>query len=116
MKPLAIFFCSVLCATALTALSQTNKHVIIGYVGGFRGLLSTDSIDIWQLSHINYAFIDIKDNRAWLHHEATDTINLRKLSELKNINPNIRILISIGGWTWSKNFSDAVFTDTSRQN
>jgi chitinase len=25
-------------------------------------------------------------------------------------------LISVGGWTWSKNFSDAVLTDTSRQN
>jgi chitinase len=41
---------------------------------------------------------------------------LRKLSELKNINPNLKILISIGGWTWSKNFSDAVLSDTSRQN
>ena len=71
---------------------------------------------MWRLSHINYAFVDIKDNRAWLHFEATDTINLRKLSELKNINPQLKILISIGGWTWSKNFSDAVLTDTSRQN
>jgi hypothetical protein len=45
------------------------KPVIIAYVGGFRGLINTDSIDVSRLSHINYAFIDIKDNRAWLHHE-----------------------------------------------
>ena len=51
-----------------------------------------------------------------MHHEATDTVNLRKLSELKKINPDLKILISIGGWTWSKNFSDAVLTDTSTQN
>ena len=93
-----------------------TKPVIIGYVGGFRGLIATDSIDVWRLSHINYAFIDIKDNRAWLHNEATDTVNLRKLSELKKINPDLKILISIGGWSWSKNFSDAVLTDTSTQN
>lgn len=92
------------------------KPVIIGYVGGFRGLIATDSIDVWRLSHINYAFIDIKDNRAWLHNEATDTVNLRKLSELKKINPALKILISIGGWSWSKNFSDATLTDTSTRN
>ena len=96
--------------------SKKRKPVIIGYVGGYRGLIPTDSIDVWRLSHINYAFVDIKDNRAWLHNEATDTINLRKLSEMRGLNPELKVLISIGGWTWSKNFSDAVLTDTSTQN
>jgi len=118
-----IFFYSIgflLCVIAIAApppfIKSKTKPVIIGYVGGFRGLISTDSIDVWRLSHINYAFIDIKDNRAWLHNEATDTINLRKLSELKKINPGLKILISIGGWTWSKNFSDATLTDSSTKN
>ena len=119
-----IFFLSLLLSlitlASITALlsftTNKNKPVIIAYVGGFRGLIHTDSIDIWRLSHINYAFVDIKDNRAWLHNEATDTINLRKLSELKNQNPNLKILISVGGWSWSKNFSDAVLTDTSTKN
>ena len=96
--------------------TKKRRAVIIGYVGGYRGLIPTDSIDIWRLSHINYAFVDIKDNRAWLHNEATDTVNLRKLSELKKINPELKVLISIGGWTWSKHFSDAVLTDTSTKN
>src|SRR5678815_5403135 len=97
-------------------IKPETKPVIIGYVGGFRGLISTDSIDVWRLSHINYAFVDIKDNRAWLHNEATDTVNLRKLSELKKKNTDLKILISIGGWSWSKNFSDATLTDTSTRN
>lgn len=91
-----------------------SKPVIIGYVGGYDGnLLNTSLIDAQRLSHINYAFVDIKDNRAWLHNENTDTINFRKLNELKSINPDLKIMISVGGWTWSKNFSDAVLTDTS---
>ena len=102
--------------TSSVLIKPKQKPVIIGYVGGFRGLIATDSIDVWRLSHINYAFVDIKDNRAWLHNEATDTINLRKLSELKKTNPGLKILISIGGWTWSKNFSDATLTDTSTRN
>jgi len=112
---ISFLFCSALILTPYFEKPKP-KPVIIAYIGGFRGLIGTDSIDVWRLSHINYAFIDIKDNRAWLHFEATDTINLRKLSELKNLNNNLKILISIGGWTWSKNFSDAVLTDTSRQN
>ena len=96
--------------------AKKKKPVIIGYVGGFRGLINTDSINIRRLSHINYAFVDVKDNRAWLHNEATDTVNLRKLSELKQKNPGLNILISLGGWSWSKNFSDAVLTDSSTRN
>ncbi|HNP23382.1 MAG TPA: glycoside hydrolase family 18 protein [Panacibacter sp.] len=104
---------------ACSVTHQNTSHakpVIIGYVGGYRGIADVESVDAVRLSHINYAFVDIKDNRAWLHNEATDTINLRKLVELKQRNPAIKILISIGGWTWSKNFSDATLTDTSRKN
>jgi chitinase len=89
------------------------KPVIIAYVGGFRGLADIDSLDPRKLSHINYAFVDVKDNRAFLRREATDTINFRRLTALKDINKDLKILISLGGWTWSKNFSDAVLTDTS---
>jgi chitinase len=109
----------LICAVVITASfspAKKKKPVIIAYVGGFRGLINTDSINIGRLSHINYAFVDVKDNRAWLHNEATDTINLRRLSELKQKKPHLNILISLGGWSWSKNFSDAVLTDSSTRN
>ena len=100
-----------------TYAQQRNKPVIIGYVGGYNGnIIATEQIEAKRLSLINYAFVDIKANRAWLHNEKTDTVNFRKLVELKKINPDLKILISVGGWTWSKNFSDAVLTDTSTQN
>ena len=111
------FVFSVFAVAVLSCFTaDKSKPVIIAYVGGFRGLVETDSINIWRISHINYAFVDVKDNRAWLHNEATDTINLRKLSELKKQKPDLKILISVGGWSWSKNFSDAVLTDTSTRN
>ena len=84
-----LFYAAVM-ITPSYFIKPKTKPVIIGYVGGFRGLIATDSIDVWRLSHINYAFVDIKDNRAWLHNEATDTVNLRKLSELKKINPDLK--------------------------
>lgn len=114
-KQAFMFFCI---AFSSYGIAQSNsKPVIIGYIGGFRGqVVQPDSIDVMRLSHINYAFVDIKDNRAWLHNEATDTSNFKILTGLKNKNPDLKILISVGGWSWSKHFSDAVFSDTSTQN
>ena len=113
---LPLLFCAVFITTSFSPSKKKKKPVIIAYVGGFRGLLNTDSINVRRLSHINYAFVDVKDNRAWLHNEATDTGNLRRLSELKNKKPDLKILISLGGWSWSKNFSDAVLSDSSTRN
>jgi chitinase len=90
-----------------------DKPVIIGYVGGFRGLINVN-VSASKLSIVNYAFVDVRNNRAWLHREVTDTVNFRKLNELKKQNPSLKIVISIGGWTWSGKFSDAVLTDTAR--
>ena len=116
MKQKVLFLLVVLCALLQTVkLSARQKTVIIGYVGGFRGLVNTSLIAAKELDYINYAFVDIKNNRAWLHREATDTINFRNLNLLKKQNPSLKIVISIGGWTWSGKFSDAVLTDTSRQ-
>ncbi|NIG54795.1 glycoside hydrolase family 18 protein [Chitinophaga sp. Cy-1792] len=96
------------------AADKKAKPVVIGYVGGFRGTVNTDAIAANKLTHINYAFVNVQHNRAVLTNLATDTVNFRNLSALKKINPDLKILISIGGWAWSANFSDAVLTDTSR--
>ena len=114
MRGLILLIITVLVFKPAELIAQTQK-VVIGYVGGYRGLVNTDLIAAKKLTHINYAFVDIKDNRAWLHREATDTINFRHLNLLKKQNPALKILISIGGWTWSGKFSDAVLSDTSRQ-
>jgi chitinase len=92
-----------------------QKKIIIGYVPGFRGKLDQLSIDANKLTHINYAFVNVQDSMAWLTNIETDTINFRILNELKKINPDLKILISIGGWSWSGNFSDAVLTPDSRK-
>lgn len=97
-----------------TVAQDTKKYVFIGYVGGYNGnIVEASKIEAQRLTHINYAFVDIKDGRAWLHNEKTDTVNFRKLNELKKINPDLKIMISVGGWTWSKHFSDAMLTDES---
>jgi len=111
IKSIAIL---LLCLSTISAIAQPKKHVIIGYVGGYRGLIDTTMVNAKKLTHINYAFVNVKDNRAWLTNIKTDTTNFKNLLKLKKVNPDLKILISIGGWAWSKNFSDAVLSDTSR--
>jgi chitinase len=41
--------------------------------------------------------------------------NFQQLQELKQRFPNVKVAISLGGWTWSKYFSDAALTKESRQ-
>ena len=95
--------------------SPAEKFFVIGYVPGFRGEIDETTIDADKLTHINYAFVNVKDSLAWLENIATDTINFRKLNSLKKINPELNILFSVGGWGWSNFFSDAVLTESSRR-
>lgn len=41
--------------------------------------------------------------------------NFNQLKKLKAKHPNLKVLISLGGWTWSKNFSDVALSDASRK-
>jgi chitinase len=41
--------------------------------------------------------------------------NFQQLQALKAQNLGLKVLISLGGWTWSKYFSDAAMTKTSRE-
>ena len=94
--------------------AESPRPAVIAYVGGYRGLVDVEAISAEKITHINYAFVNLVDGRATLSNEATDTVNLRALHRLKNDNPQLKILISIGGWTWSGTFSDAVLTPQGR--
>lgn len=98
-----------------SSAQKKNKYIVNGYVGGYRGLVNVEEIDAQKLTHINYAFVDVKDSLAYLTNLKTDSTNFRKLNELKKINPDLKIVISLGGWSWSENFSDAVLTPSSRK-
>lgn len=41
--------------------------------------------------------------------------NFQQLQALKEQYPSLKVLISLGGWTWSKYFSDAALTKQSRE-
>jgi chitinase len=116
LRPLHLLILLGVCLLHFNALAQkvTESKVVIGYAGGYRGQLPAGKINPHQVTHINYAFVNVKNRRAVLEY-ATDSANLVYLCSLKKQNPDLKILISIGGWSWSKGFSDAALSDTSRR-
>jgi len=96
----------------ITEVPADTRMKIIGYVAGWGGT-DIENIDATKLTHINYAFANVIDNRVVLQ-MPYDASNIARLNTLKNKNPDLKILVSVGGWTWSGNFSDAALTPEAR--
>ena len=87
---------------------------IIGYVFAKDALLNPADIAAEKLTRINYAFANLRNGQV-VEGFAHDAENFAVLVGLKVRNPQLKILVSVGGWTWSGAFSDAALTKASRK-
>ncbi len=100
--------------TLLAARTSKQPPAVIGYVFPQNHLLQPGAIAVQKLTRINYAFANIKDGRI-VEGYPTDPANFAALNAMRKQNPSLTILVSVGGWLWSGNFSDAVLTEQSRK-
>ncbi|MFN8527768.1 MAG: glycoside hydrolase family 18 protein [Anaerolineae bacterium] len=119
---------------AQTGSSDAPPYRIIGYYPSWgvyaRTYMVTD-IPTGMLTHINYAFANFhEDGTVLLGDESADTSiiypgdqtsdpnalrgNFRQLQRMKEADPGLQTLISIGGWNWSARFSDVARTPEVR--
>jgi chitinase len=89
---------------------DTSRPKVVAYVQG--GSLPAQ-IHAGKLTHIDYAFARIQANRALLDRPGA-AADLARLRALKQQNPQLKVMVSIGGWT-ADGFSDAALTESSRQ-
>jgi chitinase len=118
--------------TPSTAQDESSDFRMIGYFTSWgiydRAYFVTD-IPADKLTHINYAFAGISENgEIALLDEWADTQfpypddsddqplkgNFHQLRLLKEANPHLQILISVGGWSDSDRFSNIALTPESR--
>ncbi len=92
---------------------QKPEKYIVGYLFPQDSLINGNDIAVEKLTHINYAFANIKDGKIAQGFK-NDLENFKILNHAKERNPNLKILISVGGWTWSGGFSDMSLTKESR--
>lgn len=81
-----------------------NRYILAPYLvdSGFKRLRVED---ITKMTHLYYAFATINNGKVTSSHLK----NINKLELLKKINPDLKIIISIGGWG-AGGFSEAAFT------
>lgn len=100
--------------TSFAAPKTPQKFEITGYVFTRQTVLAPGQVDPKKLTRINYAFANIKDGQMVLGAPA-DAQNLALLTAMRNANPGLTVLVSVGGWLWSTNFSDMALTAESRR-
>lgn len=113
-----ILTCLSIFALSCGSRNTSPDYMVVGYVAGFRNF-DFSRINASSLTHINYAFANIINGEVMFGSEGIDNTDMNAedisaLSALKKINPDLKILVSVGGWGWSGNFSDAALTDSSR--
>ena len=86
---------------------------IIAYIFPRNRALQPNEIAAGKLTRINYAFANIQDGRI-VTGSPVDEANFATLVGLKQQNPSLQVLVSVGGWLWSGNFSDTALTKQSR--
>lgn len=115
LKPMASWLAlSLLLASLATAAAEPDPGpVVTGYIFPQNAVLQPGQIRAQGLTRINYSFARIRDGRM-VEGFPNDAANLAQIVSLRQQNPNLSVLISVGGWTWSDGFSDAALTKQSR--
>ncbi|MEM8488898.1 MAG: glycosyl hydrolase family 18 protein, partial [Bacteroidota bacterium] len=112
--------CIALAGTAIAGCQIGLKKQPAPDFGDYRiiGYVNTDTdirqIDPHKLTHINFAFARLDSTGAIYFRSAGSEAYLAQLTALRNRNPSLQIVLSIGGWG-ADYFSDVALNDTSRR-
>lgn len=111
----ALLIFAFLIASALFAgtSKSTTQPVIVAYVFPRHALLKPKDIAANKLTRINFAFALIQEGKI-VTEDPSDDANMATLVALKKDNPSLTVLVSVGGWLGSGNFSDMALTRESR--
>ncbi len=99
-------------------VSSDKEYMVVAYVAGYRDF-DFNTIDVSGITHINYAFANIFNGEVIFDTTKIDGKSLtpkdiEALNNLKTGYPELKVLVSVGGWSWSNGFSDAALTAESR--
>ncbi|HET9317643.1 MAG TPA: glycoside hydrolase family 18 protein [Vicinamibacteria bacterium] len=107
--------CAFLAAPGvIPAEDGAPRPAVVAYVFPQDARLDVAAVPAARITHVNYAFANIRDGRV-VEGFAHDRENFRTLAALRRTYPHLKLLVSVGGWTWSGGFSDAALTARSRR-
>ncbi len=109
---LSVFLASCAITPELTGKAE-SKECIVGYLFQGDSLVNPDSLHLGMVTDLMYAFANIKGDTITEGFK-NDAENFRILDDARRKYPNLKILISVGGWEWSGGFSNMCLTSESR--
>jgi chitinase len=111
---LSLLFLLPFCAAIASARDEAGPEAVIAYVFVMDRTLEASEIAAEKLTRINYAFANLRKGEM-VEGFPHDADNFATLNSLKSRNPHLRLLVSVGGWTWSGGFSDMARTPETRR-
>lgn len=94
-----------------TTNDSINHFEIIAYATANTGEISTETTR--QLDEIIYSFLHLKDDSLEVNEKSNDYLTY--LSSLKKVNPDLKVLVSLGGWGGCKTCSDVFSNQEGRK-
>jgi chitinase len=112
MKKLLLSFLAVLIAGSVSSVSAQqgkNIRVLAYYLGPADPI---DKYDVNQMTHIIFCFGQINGSRFSI--TKNDSAVVKKMVSLKKVNPNLKVIVSLGGGRGCKTCSEAFSTEAGR--
>ena len=125
----ALLACTVsVCSLSACRPTGSGKRIVTYFASwSVHNGIDLSSFDPELVTHINYAFANLSpdgeimvgDSYCDLEYSNPDFTSepgmFGQLRELKSRAPHLKVLISVGGWSWSGNFSDVAADAQKRQ-
>ena len=108
MKPSTLILFCLAAIMPQTFHAQSTGKKVVAYVTSWTSVTP----DPFVMTHINYAFGGVGSDGVSVY--ADGTSRMQQLVRLKNRNPNLKVLLSIGGWGRG-NFSPMAGNETKRK-
>lgn len=99
--------------TAATFARSQTSPLVIAYVFPQNSTLTASQFQPHTLDRINYAFSKIEDGRMTVS-SPTDSANFAILDAVRAQDPSLKVLVSVGGWLGSGQFSHMAATANRR--
>ena len=93
-----VLLLSLVCVTAIAGKAQQaapGNFAVIAYYAGRTTMI--DSFEVEKLTHIIFSFCHLKEDKLSVSN-ARDSATIRRLVALKQRNPQLKIILSLGGW------------------
>ncbi len=95
----------------LSAQSSSNFRIVGYYCGS---TIPIDSFETNKLTHLIFCFGNLKGTRLHIN-SALDSATIKKMVQMKGRNPQMKVMLSLGGWGGCRTCSDVFNTKTGRE-